>query len=64
MRFLSRHNTIITKQGVPDSGVNSSSTSTTSDDMASKKVSLMGWSLFFIAVLEGVVLFLKEYYFV
>ena len=66
MRFLSRHNKIISEQDVPDSGLNSSAgspASATSDDMASRKVSLMGWSLFIIALLEGVVMFLKEYYF-
>jgi hypothetical protein len=63
MRFLSRNNKVIYKESASDSGLNSSATSATSDDMASRKVSLMGWSLFILAVLEGVVIFLKEYCF-
>lgn len=44
----------------PDSRMIGKETVASSDNVASRKTSLIVWSLFIIAVLEGVVLFFRE----
>jgi Protein of unknown function (DUF4236) len=51
---------ITTNDSIPDSGLSYRATPTTSDNLASSRVALMGWSLLFLAMLDGVVLLLRQ----
>ncbi len=45
---------------IPDSGLSYRATPANPDHLASRSISLMGWALLFLAVLEGIVLWLRE----
>jgi hypothetical protein len=51
---------IATDDSIPDSGRSYKTTPTTLGNLASSRVALMGWSLLFLAVLDGMVLLLRQ----
>jgi len=51
---------ITTNDSIPDSGPSYKVTPTTPDNLASSRVALVGWSLLFLAVLDGMVLLFRQ----
>lgn len=49
-----------TNDSIPGSSSSYRVTPTNPDHLASRSISLMGWALLFLAVLEGIVLWLRE----
>jgi hypothetical protein len=49
-----------TNDSIPDSSLSYRATPPNPDNLASRSISLMGWALLFLAVLEGIVLWLRE----
>lgn len=51
---------ITTNDSIPASDLSYRETPTTPDNLVSNRVALMGWSLLFLAVLDGIALLLRQ----